>query len=110
MLNMSDRTIQTTPDGFRKLSHEIIFIAGSQDIKPLRSDVEWAIKNTIYRLAPGSELKPYSWDIETSDTGFDQTKSLQKSLPRPSDERCLGVICLMAERIGHPLEDDFDLR
>ncbi len=100
--------IETTADGFRKLNQDIIFIAGSQDIKPLRSAVEWAIRNTIHRLAPGSGLKPFSWDIETSDKGFDQTKSMQKCLPRPSDERCLGLVCLMAERIGHPLEDTFD--
>jgi ankyrin repeat protein len=107
---MTNEKIETTADGFRKLTHDAIFIACSQDVASLRSEVERAIKNILHRLAPGAELKPYSWDIETSDTGFDQTKSMQKSLPRPSDEKCLGVVCLMAERIGHPLEDDFDLR
>lgn len=106
---MINEKIETTPDGFRKLQQETIFIACSQDIKSLRSDVERAITNIIYRLAPDSEIRPYSWDIETSDTGFDQTKSMQKMLPRPSDEKCVGVICLMAERIGQPLENDFPL-
>lgn len=106
---MLHEEVETTAEGFRKLNQDVIFIAGSQDIKPLRSEVEWAIKNTLHRLKPGSELKPYSWDIETSDTGFDQTKSMQKQLPRPSNDKCKGVICLMAERIGHPLEDDFNL-
>ena len=95
----------TTPEGFRKLDHETIFIAGSQDVLGLRADVEWAIKSVIHHLAPSTEFRPYSWDIELADSGFDQTKSMQKSIPRPSDPLCVGVLCLMAERIGHPFAD-----
>jgi ankyrin repeat protein len=96
----------TTPEGFRKLDHETIFIAGSQDVLGLRADVEWAIKSVIHQLAPSREFRAYSWDIELADSGFDQTKSMQKSIPRPSDPNCVGVLCLMAERIGHPFADE----
>ena len=96
----------TTPEGFRRLDHETIFIAGSQDVLGLRADVEWAIKSVIHQLAPSTEFRPYSWDIELADSGFDQTKSMQKSIPRPSDPLCVGVLCLMAERIGYPFADE----
>src|SRR5690554_1636415 len=100
----------TTPEGFKRLEDNVIFIACSQDLKLLREEIESMIRSVAFNLASRLNINPYSWDIEINDNGFDQTKSMQKNLPRPSDPKCLGIVCLMGERIGHPLENDFDLQ
>lgn len=96
-------TEQLTPDGFRKLEQDIIFIAGSQDIQSVRECCEREIRRALDDLASNSFVKPYSWDLETGEDGMDQRRSMQQNIPKPSDEHCLGVICLIGERIGHPL-------
>ncbi|WP_421796431.1 ankyrin repeat domain-containing protein [Haliscomenobacter sp.] len=97
-----------TPEGFKKLEKEIIFIACPGDLKSLRMEIESMLRAVIHNLVPNQHIDPFSWDIDTLEEGVDQKKSWQKNLPRPSDKKCLGVITLIGERLGDPLESSFE--
>lgn len=98
---------ELTPDGFRKLDEDIIFIAGSQDVQSVREACENEIRLVIDEFAFDSFARPFSYDLEIDDDGMDQSRSMQQNFPKPSDEHCLGVICIIGERIGHPLPSTF---
>ena len=55
------------------------------------------------------KLTPYSWDTDAKKSWIDQHQSWQKNIPRPSDPKCQGVIVIMGERLGLPLEDGLNL-
>lgn len=100
---------QLTPDGFRRLDEDVIFIAGSQDVQYVRERCEQEIRKALDDLAVHKAVRPFSWDLEKYVDGMDQRLSMQHGLPKPSDEHCLGVICLIGERIGYPLQSTFRL-
>ncbi len=107
-----DRTGEETitPEGFRKLEHPSIFIAGSGDIIEMREQVEAALNEVLSEMGGRDRYRPFSWDVDVGTDGFSQARSMQKNLPRPSDAECCGLICVIGERIGLPLETDFDLK
>jgi len=86
---------------------DIIFIAGSSDVRQLRAACEKSIDAIIARLSPEETIEPYSWDIAKQEDSFDQRLRMQEDLPLPSDPRCRGVICLLGERLGYPIDDGF---
>lgn len=93
--------------GFRKYEEDFIFIACSSDLTEQRIVVEHALRDELQFLGE-EHVKVYSWDTAMESGGFDQRFSMQKNIPRPSAENCLGVIYLLGERLGFPLEFDFE--
>lgn len=59
----------------------------------------------LSRLVTERLIKPYEWETCIAENPFDQRLTMQENLSRPSDPRCVGVICLLGERIGFPLMD-----
>ena len=96
--------------GFKSQEGEFIFVAGSSDIKPARERVETLVEAQL-RYAGLDRVRTYSWDIdyEITGAGFDPRRTMQCQLPRPTARNCLAVVCIFGERIGLPLEDDFDV-
>ena len=92
--------------GFKRYDGDFIFIACSGDLEPERIAVERAIRDEIKDLGQ-DQVRVYSWDTQTGPRGLDQRRSMQRNIPRPSAENCLGLVYLVGERIGLPLEHKF---
>jgi ankyrin repeat protein len=98
---------EQTPEGFQISDGPYLFIAGSSDMDHQRGVAERAARQALWELGC-EDIRVYSWDIETGPQGLDQRRPMQKNLLRPADENCVGVICLVGEKIGLPMDDSFE--
>ena len=98
---------ELTPEGFRKIEGRYLFIAASGDVALQRVIADTAVQHALKELGQ-DDVEVFGWDVETGPEGLDQRRSMQKNLPRPSGENCLGLIYLVGERIGLPLEESFE--
>ena len=57
-------------------------------------------------------IEPYLWvtELDDGESDFQERSSTEKTIPRPSHQNCVGVICLFSRRIDVPLADGFDGR
>lgn len=89
--------------GFRRHDREFILVAGSSDVVEERGIVERELKDEISEL--GENVQVYAYDIEHDGRVMDQRTTMQRNIPRPSAPNCKGVVYVLGERIGMPLED-----
>ncbi|MEM1181803.1 MAG: ankyrin repeat domain-containing protein [Acidobacteriota bacterium] len=99
-----------TPEGFRRMDEDFIFVAGSTDIQDYRRLAHESVNRTLSQRGRAGEIHVFSWEVEIGPEGLDQRFTMQKNLPRPADPHCRGVVAFIGERIGLPLEDSFELR
>jgi len=99
---------ELTPEGFPKIEEPFLFVAGSSDVKAYRERARRCIEEALRNVGLEGECRALTWELEIGDAGFSQQRSMQKHLPRPSSPHCRGVIAVVGERIGLPLEDSFD--
>ena len=99
-----------TPDGFRNIEKPFVFVAGSRDVTDHRRAAYDQIHEVLSDFGLGNECTPFMWDTEHENDPFTQSRSMQKHLPRPASEHCRGIIAVLGERIGLPLEESFGLR
>ena len=104
---VSNSSQELTPEGFRKIEGRYLFIAASGDVALQRVIADTAAQHALKELGQ-DDVEVFGWDVETGPEGLDQRRSMQKNLPRPSGENCLGLIYLVGERIGLPLEESFE--
>lgn len=100
---------KTDEHGFRKVDGDFIFIACSGDVADERHDAEEAVREALSRLGKTGDVRPLSWDLERGAEGTDQRRTMQRDIPRPSASNCLGIIYILGERIGLPLENGFNI-
>lgn len=108
---MTARTVTSPDDGFPRLQGDTVLVAAPSDLAGLRAQVERVVRRVAAEAGAASQLQPYSWDLQfdPDGEGFDQRFSMQQQIPRPADPACRGVVCLLSERIGSPLDDAFPL-
>ena len=100
---------EVTPEGFRRMREDFVFIAGSSDVLEVRHLAMDTINRTLRDTGKTGEIDVFSEVVDTGPEGLDQKRAMQKNLPRPSDPRCRGIFAFIGERIGLPLGDEFDL-
>jgi len=100
---------ELTAEGFPNINEPFIFVAGSSDVIAYRKRAYCCLQETLRNLGAQGKCRPLTWEIEIGDEGFSQQRSMQKHLPRPSSSCCLGLVAVIGERIGMPLENSFDL-
>ncbi|HYG10517.1 MAG TPA: ankyrin repeat domain-containing protein [Pyrinomonadaceae bacterium] len=90
---------------FPRFQGERLFLASSSDMRHVRLEAQAMLDGLLNRLVTERQIKPYEWETCTAENPFDQRLNMQENLSRPSDPKCVGVICLFGERIGFPLQD-----
>jgi len=83
---------------FIKLTEPTLFLSSPADLGEMRAK----LSTTVERFARG-RLKPYAWEDEFSDSGFDQWRAIAEQIPLPIPPFCKVVVCLLGERLGTPL-------
>lgn len=97
-------TWETDEYQFRRIDEDFIFIASSRDVAEERSLVHLAIQDELVDLGEDGNVKVYSFDTALQDVAIDQNVSMQRNIPRPSVKNCRGIIYVLGERLGLPLE------
>ena len=92
-------------DGFLKIDEPFILIAGSSDVREEKMMAQRVVQDVLQEYRR-QNIAAYTWETHGE---LDQRRSMQRSIPRPSSNNCLGVIYIQGERIGLPLEDGFDV-
>ncbi len=59
----------------------------------------------LNRMLTERRIETYEYETCTAENPFDQRLSMQANISRPSDPNCVGLICILGERIGYPLQD-----
>ncbi|MDR4517356.1 MAG: hypothetical protein MRK00_08215 [Nitrosomonas sp.] len=107
MTNEENSGMETDPEGFLKIDESFILIAGSSDVLEEMAIAQRVVQDVLREYGK-NDVIAYVWDIHIGPEGPDQRRTMQRSIPRPSSNECLGVVYIVGERIGLPLEDGFD--
>ena len=94
---------------FRHLDASYVFISAPGDLNYLRQVAWQEFDSARKRVANDYGLVIYDWLIDKAKDGFKDWIPAQAQIPLPSDPNCRALICMLGERIGTPLPDDFDL-
>lgn len=94
---------------FRHLDAPYVFISAPGDLNYLRQ-IAWREFDSVRkRVANDYGLAIYDWLIDKAKDGFKDWIPAQAQIPLPSDPNCRALLCMLGERIGTPLPEDFDL-
>jgi len=106
-MHPATNALQIDENGFCVYEHKFILIASSGDVHAERVIAETLIEDVLRDLQR-TDVKAYSWDVHAKVEGFDQRYTMQQRIPNPAHRNCLGVVYIVGERIGLPLETGFN--
>jgi ankyrin repeat protein len=96
-------------DGFPELDGPSVFLASPGDVAYLRETVANELELLKQQVADDQGFELYACEIDKAMDGFDDYRPAQQQIPRPDDPHCRAVICLLGEKIGTPLKENFPL-
>lgn len=102
---MADPNISGSAEKYPRFTGERVFLASSSDVRDVRLAARDRLDRLFVHMAAERPLSIFEWETCTADTPFDQRIAMQENLPRPSDEKCAGLVALLGERIGHAMRD-----
>ncbi len=86
-----------------QLPRPSIFLASPGDMSDLRLEVRRMFQRLRTEVVDDYGIGLYGWELEVSESGFDQWRPAQEQIASPDDPLCKAVICLFGERIGSPM-------
>ncbi|HLZ87063.1 MAG TPA: hypothetical protein VKQ52_07485 [Puia sp.] len=95
-------------DGFLKPGHPFLLIAGSSDVREEMGIAQQTVQEVLREYGI-HDVAAYVWDVQAGPEGLDQRRTMQRNIPRPSSDECKGVIYIVGERFGLPMEEGFDI-
>ncbi|WP_348814306.1 ankyrin repeat domain-containing protein [Halomonas sp. H10-59] len=102
---MPIKNIMPREAGRSRADNDQLFISYSRDMKDYMERVRDTSSAKLQRAARHNFIEAMEWRTWIEEQGIDQLKTYQENILRPSDPRCIGVICLLGERIGEPLSN-----
>lgn len=84
-----------------------IFIAAASDLQAERELAAQIVSELQHEAGDRDPFEPYRWEVQQD--AWDAGKGYQEQIPKPSQDECEVLICLLGERAGSPLPDTFVL-
>lgn len=94
---------------FPKLTQPTVFIASPGDVASYRKAADREFQALRAAVSDDFGVAIYRAEVDTAPDGFDDSRPAQEQIYLPSDPLCRAVICIVAEKVGTPLRDDFPL-
>lgn len=94
---------------FPELEGPSVFLASPGDVAYLRSIASAELDALRQQVADDHGIRLFAWEIDKAEHGFDDDLPAQIQIPLPVGEKCRAVLCLIGEKIGTPLPEDFPL-
>jgi ankyrin repeat protein len=94
---------------FPKLTSPRVFLASPGDVAYLRKAVVTELNALKQQVADDRGVDLFAWEIDLAKDGFDASLPAQAQIPLPVGPFCRAVVCLLGEKIGTPLPEEFPL-